>query len=282
MDMFTTTSIIPEQGETLIGEAFQRLPGGKGANQAVAAARLGAQVNMVGVVGTDRMGTELLEGLEKEGVSTAMVETTSETTTGTATILLSEYDNRIIVVPGANQCLNSNHLDRFKAAILRSDMVLLQFEIPIETVLYCIELCHEHNIPIIVNPAPALELPDETWLKATYITPNETEAEKLFKESEYVDELKYKIITTLGENGVYYTKEEDTFHMPAYPVETVDTTGAGDTFNGALAVALAEKQQIEEAIQFANAAAALATLKVGAQNGMPTRDDVEQLVEAHT
>lgn len=279
MDMITISNVFPTKGETVLGQKYQTKPGGKGANQAVAASRLKAEVNMVGMVGEDRIGKDLLEELNEKGVSTKMVKTVSHLNTGTATIILSDKDNRIIVIPGANNELSPTYIDQFSDEILESDLVLVQFEIPVEVILYCIDLCYENNIPIIVNPAPAIELPNEYWLKTTYITPNETEATQLFSDQNQLQDLKAKLITTVGDKGVYYNKGESLINIPAYQVEPIDTTGAGDTFNGALAVALAEKKDIADAIKFANAAAALSTLKIGAQDGMPTREEVERFLQ---
>ncbi|WP_249870533.1 ribokinase [Oceanobacillus saliphilus] len=278
VDMVTTTDVLPNQGETLVGREFHIKPGGKGANQAIAAARLGANVNMIGRVGQDKNGTDMLQVLKDENVSTSMVKTVANVNTGIANILLSNRDNRIIIVPGANDEVTPHFLKQFKKEIIQSDLVLIQFEIPLETILYCLDLCYENNIPIVVNPAPAKELPYDYWLKATYITPNETEAEQLFKGREKESALNNKLIITKGENGVSYYKNDELVNTPAYSVTPVDTTGAGDTFNGALCVALSEHKSLSAAIHFANAAAALSIQKFGAQGGMPTRSEVDSLL----
>lgn len=279
MDMITVSDAMPQQGETVLGKEYLAKPGGKGANQAIAAARLGAQVQMVGMVGTDPFGTDLLQVFAEEKVSTELVQSTNQASTGTATIILSNNDNRIIVVQGANQKIRPKHIQVCKENILNSDLVLIQFEIPIDVIKSTIDLCYENNIPIIINPAPARELPDEYWMKATYITPNETEEFRLFKHKKQMKQFKEKLITTKGENGVFYYVNDKLMHVPAYSVNPVDTTGAGDTFNGALAVAIAEKKDLQSSVTFANAAAALSILKVGAQEGMPTRSAVEKFME---
>lgn len=281
MDMVTVTNDVPAQGETVLGEMYHTNPGGKGANQAVAAARLGAKVQMIGRVGEDQHGSALLGRLESEGVSTEMIQVASHTHTGVANVILSNQDNRIIIIPGANAEVTPDYVKQFKQAILKSDLVLIQFEIPIATVLYCLDICESHQIPIIVNPAPAQGIPSEYWKKATYITPNESEAAQLFSQNEMESHLSDKLIVTKGEQGVSYYENEEQLTVPAYVVIPVDTTGAGDTFNGALSVALSEQKDLKEAITFANAASALSVQKLGAQEGMPTRDEVKDFLAKH-
>ncbi|WP_152657096.1 ribokinase [Oceanobacillus sp. CFH 90083] len=276
MDMITTTKTLPKKGETILGENYQTNPGGKGANQAVAAARLGAEVRMIGQVGNDAFGLELIRMLDRENIDTSMIDIHGNTNTGTATITLADNDNRIIVVPGANESLSPSYIEQYKGRILKSDIVLVQFEIPLKVIRYCIDFCYENGIPIIINPAPALTLPEEYWLKAAYITPNEIEYKQIL--SDFQSKLDSKIIVTMGKEGVSYQKDGHVHDIPAYPVNPADTTGAGDTFNGALAVALAGKYEILEAIKFANAAAALSTLKVGAQSGMPWKAELEKFL----
>ncbi|GGA79199.1 ribokinase [Ornithinibacillus halotolerans] len=271
IDLVTVFCQMPEQGETVMGERFQTNPGGKGANQAVAAARLGANVQMIGRVGDDQHGQDMIQSLEKERVSTKMIGKVPNINTGTANILISDRDNRIIIVPGANYEVTPEYVKQFEQEMKSSDLVLVQFEIPDETILYCLDFCHEHNIPIIVNPAPAKQLPAAYWPKATYITPNESEAKQLFHGEENLDG---KLIITQGEKGVSYHRDHQKVTVPAHTVNPVDTTGAGDTFNGALAVAISENMDLEDAITFANAASALSIQKFGAQDGMPTRTEL--------
>ncbi|WP_156290635.1 ribokinase [Oceanobacillus salinisoli] len=277
VDLVTVTDNLPDQGETLLGNQFHINPGGKGANQAVAAARLGANVQMIGKVGQDSNGEDMLKALEKENVSTTMIESVSNVSTGIANIILSNHDNRIIIVPGANNEVTPEYVKQYKEEILKSDLVLLQFEIPLETVMYCLDLCKEYDIPVVLNPAPAREMPEAYWLMATYITPNETEAERLFSEKD--SNLNHKLIITKGEHGVSYSMNNERFIVPSYSVEPIDTTGAGDTFNGALSVALSEGLDLPSAINFANAAAALSIQKFGAQGGMPTRSEVQSFLQ---
>ncbi|WP_163581777.1 ribokinase [Gracilibacillus saliphilus] len=273
MDLVTETDIMPVQGETVRGANFQTVPGGKGANQAVAAARLGAEVTMVGRVGDDQFGDVLMDHLRKENIQVDHVDHVRDTPTGLANIILSEQDNRIIIIAGANGKVTKDYIEQIKAAILESDYVLLQFEIPKDTIVYSMALCHKHGIPMIVNPAPAMELDQAIWEQVTYITPNETERQQLFG-----NQPNEKLIITKGKQGVSFVEAGKEQEVAGHPVDVIDTTGAGDTFNGALAVALAEGQALTQAVTFANAAAALSVGKIGAQGGMPTRDQVEQFL----
>lgn len=240
---------------------------------------LGGRSEFIGRVGEDAFGKELKQKLEEEGISTTHVEPVTHCSTGVATILLSDSDNRIIVVPGANDYLTPKYLEKFTEQILTSDVVLLQFEIPLETVRYCLELCEKNGIQVIVNPAPARKLGEEYWEKATYITPNETEVEELFSPSvDAKESIVHKLIVTLGEKGAMFTENGGEQYVPAFPVTPVDTTGAGDTFNGALAVALGEQMETSKAIAFANGAAALSVQRYGAQEGMPTRAELDNFL----
>lgn len=278
MDMVTVTNDFPEQGETVIGESFVTIPGGKGANQAVAAARLDADVKMIGRVGDDPFGAILKQGLQSEGIFLTNVEPVTGCASGVATIILSDLDNRIIVTPGANNHVTPEYVEKYKQDLLASDVVLVQLEIPRETVEYVIDICHTNEIPVILNPAPAQGIETRYLEKLSYLTPNETECETLFGDH-IPDELKRKLIVTQGEQGAVFYESGVEQTVPGYKMSPVDTTGAGDTFNGALAVAIAERKSIAEAIQFANAAAALSVMGFGAQGGMPSREEVHQFLE---
>ncbi|PYZ92607.1 ribokinase [Salipaludibacillus keqinensis] len=275
VDMVTTTARIPSQGETILGDSFQTVPGGKGANQAVAAARLGAEVTMLGKVGADMIGKEMIANLEKNNIFTANVEPVTDVPTGVATILLTEGDNRIIVTPGANSRVTPDYIRSKETVIKESDAILVQLEIPLEAVIVTLELAEKHAVPVIINPAPAQELPQSAWDKATWITPNEQEKKQLFSKKERNEQL----ITTLGHKGASFQKDGKEYIVPGYVMDAIDTTGAGDTFNGALTTAIAEEKTITEAVQFANAAAALSVTKFGAQGGMPTKQEVEALLK---
>lgn len=280
MDLVVGTERFPKQGETVLGNLYTTVPGGKGANQAVAAARLGDQVHMVGAVGSDAFGTQLLDGLEAEQIDIRGVKKT-DGASGIANILLSEGDNRIIVVPGANHELTTADIDAQKTVIEKSSMVILQLELPIAVVEYTLQLARELGVPAILNPAPAGGF-TEAMKQADFLTPNETEAEELFGTNWELELERYpnQMVVTLGKNGARYFDGEQHVTVEGYPTQAVDTTGAGDTFNGALAVALVEGSEFKEAVRFANAAASLSVEKFGAQGGMPNRTEVVSRMEA--
>lgn len=278
MDLVVTADKRPEKGETIIGRSFKTVPGGKGANQAVAAARLGAEVYMIGCVGQDEFGKSILDNFKKNGVDTRYVESVTHLETGTAHITLAEGDNSIIMVEGANKLVTPKYIDEALEVILSADMVLIQQETPEDTVEHVVQICHEKEIPLLLNPAPARPVSSAVIEKATYITPNETEAGILFADENPIEAMKKyqnKVFITEGSKGVRFHDGEKEVLVPSYPVEAVDTTGAGDTFNGAFAVALSEGKNLQESIRFANRAASLSVTKFGAQGGMPTRAEVE-------
>ncbi|MCI4620093.1 ribokinase [Priestia megaterium] len=279
MDLVVTSNIRPGAGETVLGESFKTVPGGKGANQAVAAARLGADVSMIGCVGEDHYGKAILENFKSNGVSVENVKPVTDSDSGTAHIILAEGDNSIVVIKGANDYITPDYVEKAKEKIKEADIVLIQQEIPEETVEYVAQLCQELKVPLLLNPAPARPLKAEVIEQVSYITPNEHEAELLFEGKEKEEVLKQypnKLFITEGKQGVRYFNGEKEVLVPSYQVETIDTTGAGDTFNAALAVALAEGMGFEKGIQFANRAASLSVTKFGAQGGMPTRKEVEE------
>ncbi|MDQ7233380.1 ribokinase [Bacillus pacificus] len=282
MDLVAVSKKRPKAGETVIGEAFHTIPGGKGANQAIAAARLGANVAMVGAVGNDNYGTVVKKNLENERVFIDYVVPVTDAATGIAHIVLAEEDNSIVVVQGANALVNDSIVDRSKDLLIKADMVVLQLEIPLETVEYVLAICEEHNIPVMLNPAPAQVLSKDILEKATYITPNEHECRIVLDDfTSPIEDLlaKYpnKLLMTEGSNGVRFHNGTEIVHVPSIAVDVVDTTGAGDTFNGALAVALSEGETLQKAIRFANIAGGLSVTKLGAQGGMPTRDRVREV-----
>lgn len=278
MDLVVTASKRPNKGETILGESFKTVPGGKGANQAVAAARLGAEVYMVGCVGEDGFGEEIIKNFNSNRVFTNYVKPVTHSETGTAHITLAEGDNSIIVVKGANNDVTPDFVKKALDVIRESDIVLIQQEIPEETVEYVTEICFANDVPLLLNPAPARPISKTVIERATYITPNEWEASVLFNNKDIHEALKEypnKLLVTEGKNGVRYYDGENEVLVPAYPVEAVDTTGAGDTFNAAFAVAIAEGKTIKDSIRFANRAASLSVTKFGAQGGMPTREEIE-------
>lgn len=284
MDLVTSANRIPKVGETVLGDSFHTVPGGKGANQAVAAARLGADVTMIGCVGDDAFGRVLIDHLKNQGINTDKVELTSNTSSGIATITLSEGDNSIIVVPGANNHVTPEFIDQHEELISKSSMLLLQLEIPLESVVRAAELANKHQIPIILNPAPIQRLPKELLEMVDFLTPNEHEQELLFASikgtQQELEKIKAKCIVTKGSKGVVIFQNGE-MKIPGFQVQAVDTTGAGDSFNGALAYALCEGFELVDACQFANAVAAISVTKLGAQTGMPTRNEVEEFLRLH-
>lgn len=274
VDMVFTSQVRPKAGETVLGDEFSIIPGGKGANQAVAASKLGAESYMIGCVGNDSNGEFSINNLTNMNVSTDCIETTNEATTGVANIVVAENDNSIIVIAGSNYKITKNTIDKYKDIILSADIVLLQLEIPIDIVEYAAEVCKKNNVSVLLNPAPAIELKKSLIENVTYITPNEHELKIILGKHDNIDEIirKYpnKLIVTMGAKGVKYFDGIDMKLIPSYDVEVIDTTGAGDTFCGGLAAALVRGDNIEDAIKFANKAAALSITKLGAQSGMPT------------
>ena len=281
MDMTATAERIPKKGETISAQSVAYVPGGKGANQAVAAARLGGDVAMFGCVGSDAFGGELIENLKSNGIHTDCIDVLPEQSSGLAMIVVAENDNVITVIPGANQYVTKEYIDRYKQEILQADIVLMQNEIPIETIRYAAGLLHEAGKTVIYNPAPAQKSDREMVGFSTYLTPNEHEARIVLDDQEssledLMTQYDGKLIITLGSKGAAAARGGKIVTIPARKAKVVDTTGAGDTMNGAFAYALSVGQDFEEALHFANAAAALSIEKAGAQTGMPTLEAVEE------
>ncbi len=279
MDMTVTAERIPLKGETLKGSSISYIPGGKGANQAVAMAKLGAEVEMFGAVGDDGNGQALLDNLKRAGVKTEHVKICQDVPTGIAMITVAENDNTIVVVAGANGEVDRAYVDEIKPVLEGYDMVVLQHEIPLETVHYVVEFCAEKGIQVVLNPAPAAEVPMDVIEKVTYVTPNEHEAALIFGKDLPTEELlrKYpeKLIITQGSRGVSACLQSgEVLTVPARPAKVMDTTGAGDTLNGAFSVRRAMGDDLQSALFYANTAASLSTEKFGAQTGMPTADEV--------
>lgn len=282
MDLVTSANVFPKIGETVIGTSFLTIPGGKGANQAVAAARLGADVTMIGCVGQDLFGEELLKHLKGQGVNVDNVEPVTDTKTGTASITLAQGDNHIIVVPGANYEVTPEMVAKFEDSISECSTMLLQLEIPKESVEKAIELGKKHGLQVILDPAPFLKLSDQALESIDYMTPNEIEVKQLLAglREDNKQRIMGKCIITKGSKGVTYFKNGQENEVESIKVDVVDTTGAGDSFNGAFAVALTEGRTVEEACRFANVVGALSVTKLGAQSGMPTKDEVEQFLKS--
>jgi len=283
---------MPAPGETILGAEFIVAAGGKGANQAVAAARLGSKVTFIAKVGNDDFGDRALENFEKDGIITDFVFQTEDAPTGVALIFVDEKgENTIAVAEGANAKLSPEEVTQAKASIISADILLLQLEIPTQTVEQAVFIASKANVPIILNPAPAQPITNPSMLeKITFLTPNETEA-ALLTEVQIEDEasaleagrklLKSGVsnaIVTLGSLGAMLVNNGKSIRIPAREVEAVDTTAAGDVFNGALACEIASGKDVEDAIEFSNAAAALACTKMGAQPSIPTIDEVVEFI----
>ena len=284
MDMTIFTNRIPSAGETIAGTGFLLSPGGKGANQAVAAARMDAETAMYGCVGDDVFGHELTRSLGANGVGIRAVRELNGVSTGVASITVCNGDNRIILHAGANARVDLEL--PLGPLIEESDALLLQLEIPLETVFAAIDIAHGMGKPVFLTPAPAAALPKELYAKIDYLLPNEGESSALLGRGIVSDEdvcwaLNQfralgvaKPVITLGERGVGLFLEGEPRILPAYRVQSVDTTAAGDTFTGALASAIVNGMELNEAVDFAQRAAAICVTRPGAQNAIPTREEV--------
>jgi len=289
MDMVVQAPRLPVMGETILGHSVEFVPGGKGANQAIGLARLGSEVAMIGSVGEDLFGGELLSSLQAGGVNSAGVKKSTSSDTGAAFIVLAQGDNSIIVVPGANAHCTPADIDAQMALIESADIVLMQMEIPLETVTYAAQAAKRLNKTVILNPAPAQKLPPELLACVDVITPNETELSLLTDGQgsleEQMDALLaqgvHQVIATLGAQGVAFKEQGKPLQrLAGHRVEVVDTTGAGDAFNAGLAYGLGSGHPIEQAIGFANKVAAISVGRFGAQQGMPTLDEVVKFSES--
>lgn len=277
-DFVVMTDVRPAVGETVTGNDFKTTFGGKGANQAVASARLGGDVAMVGTVGTDLFGESLLKNLQENKINTTYVEPVTHLPSGSAHITIADGDNSIIYIPGANNEIDAERIHSIKEVFLQAELVVVQNEVPQDVIDAIITLCYENGIKTIYNPAPAREVDKNILEKATYFTPNESEFYKLFPDmtiSEGLAQYPNQMILTMGSKGVYFHDGKNEQQISSYNVTPVDTTGAGDTFNGALAVALASGWELDESIKFGNLAASLSIQKLGAQGGMPTIEEMK-------
>ena len=291
MDLVVRAPRMPVPGETLIGSDFRVIPGGKGANQAVAAARLGAQVTMIGRVGNDDFGRAQQRNLAQEGIDVTHVSVDPEEATGIALITLDATgQNSIILAPGANMHLTVAHVEATRQAIASADILICQLESPLEAVTRAIELAHANGARVILNPAPARPLDTALLRLVDYLIPNESEATlltgiqvtDLSSAQKAAINLRERgvgtVLLTLGERGALLANDGGITHQAGYAVKVVDTTAAGDAFVGGFAVALAEGRPLSDAVRFANAAGALAVTRLGAQPSLPTRQEVEQFL----
>nr|WP_276934701.1 ribokinase [Globicatella sulfidifaciens] len=278
-DIVVEATAAPAVGETIQGDKLSFSFGGKGANQAVAVARLGVETEMIGSVGNDVFGNQLIENLENNLIKTENVKQVDQSS-GTAIIQLIQGDNSNIYIPGANNELAVKDIENAKSSLQESQLVIIQNEVKAEVVKKTIDLCQELNTPLLYNPAPARQLSEDYIQKVTYLTPNETEFKVLFPNQKMDDVLaKYpnKLVVTLGDKGAAYHNGVEVKMVPSFKVDKViDTTGAGDCFNGAFAVATVKGLAIEQAIKFANLASSIAIQRFGAQSGNPTLKEIKE------
>lgn len=290
LDLVAIVDQLPGPGETVLSRNFTNSPGGKGANQAVAAARLGADVALLGKVGLDPFGDALIENLRKNAVDVALVSRDTRASTGLALVSVArDGQNTIVVAPGANALLTSQDISAAKKAFAGVDVVILQLEIPLQAVKQAAELGKECGSQIILNPAPAVALDDSFAPLVDWIVPNEGELAVLSgldsgnSVEKSVARLKDKgfqrVVVTMGDSGAFVMEGDHSVYSPAFPVIAVDTTGAGDAFVGAFSVALSEGRSVDEAVTWGNAAGALASTRLGAQPSLPLRKEVEELLE---
>jgi ribokinase len=278
MDLVVQTAHFPAPGETLLGQRFCTFPGGKGANQAVAARRLGAQVALIGCVGNDDFGLSLLAQLGSEGIDTRLVRIAEATRTGVAVITVSQAENSIVVVPGANHSLIPDDLYAAEESFIAADVILCQLEIPLATVEAAAELAARHGKAFLLNPAPAIALPMSLLDRVSLLTPNEHELALLFAGTDgdwqqHLRDHALRIVMTRGADGAWFADAAGQLQQQAaFAVSAVDTTGAGDTFNGALAAFWGP--DLAALVRLASAASALSVTRAGAQGGMPTREQL--------
>ena len=294
MDLVVQVPTIPAPGETVLGNNFATIPGGKGANQAVAAARLGANVSLIGRVGADAFGEQLLANAQKEGIDVTHVGCDPNAASGVAMISVdARGQNSIAVASGANYCLTAAHVREAWAALENVDLLVMPLETPLETIETAVSLANQAGVKVILNPAPAQTLPQSILAGVDVLVPNEPETTQLTgieidspestrQAAQALLELSVgNVVLTLGSRGaLVLTGETNQFtQVEPYPVKVVDTTAAGDAYVAGLAVALGEGKELVEAAQFANAVGALAVTKQGAQPGMPTREEVDILLK---
>lgn len=288
-DFVVESDILPELGETVFGKDFAMLSGGKGANQAVAAARLGANVAMIAAVGDDEMGRRETKFLKQENIDTTGVHIKIGIPTGVAVVNVSQGDNCIIVVSGANAALTVDDIRNQQDKILAADVILCSLEIPLECVVYACRQAYKYGKHFILNPAPAQDLPDELLATPTLLTPNLIEYAQIFglpencQAADVVHNFKQysqeNMLVTCGRHGVLYHHHGYSQRQSGFKVDTVDTTGAGDTFNGALAAFFDMPRR--EAVRHATAAAALSVTRKGARNGMPFIEELKRFIKEY-
>lgn len=286
-DMVVKANRLPVPGETVLGGTFYMNPGGKGANQAIAASRLGAEVTFISKIGYDLFGLQALEIYKSEKINTEFIFTDQKSPSGVALISVDSFgENSIIVAPGASRSLSVEDIDKAEEKIKEADIILMQLEVPIETAEYAATIANKYGKKVILNPAPASTLNDTFLRNVHTILPNRIEAEMLsgvkvmdlesaHRAAQAIGEKGIEnVVITLGKDGAYVKEKDEYVMIPARQVETVDSTGAGDVFCGAFSVCLSEKHSLTEAVKFANAAAAIAVTRIGAQSAIPYKMEV--------
>jgi ribokinase len=292
MDLTVKAKTLPRQGETVLGEGFKMAPGGKGANQAAAAARLGAAVTFVGRVGTDHFGKLLIDNANRLGINTQFILKDAETYTGIALITVDRRGNNIIsVAQGADSHCRNEDVDMADEVIKSCDILLVQLEIPLSVVKHAVDKAWQYGVKVILNPAPAQKLPARLLQRVYLLTPNEREAELIGGgKIRDIDSTKKaarailqkgpaNVVITVGNKGAILATKTGVVHLPAPIVKAVDTTGAGDAFCGALAVAVSSGKRLNESVIYANCAGALATTRIGAQEALPTREELDVFMQ---
>lgn len=283
----------PQPGETISGENYHTVFGGKGANQAVAAARSGADVTFIACIGDDDIGQKMKNSFKEQGINVETITTIPQKSTGIAMIQIDNNgENSIVISPGANSHLTIETVEKFKQKIIDSDALLMQLETPLEAIIHATKIASQSGKYTILNPAPAKLLPDELFSHLTMITPNETETEvltgiKVIDEQTAIQAatIFHKkgvkiVLITLGKKGVFISHNQSKKTIPCFRVNAKDTTAAGDTFNGALITALLENKSLEQAIIFAHAAAAISVTQIGAQSSIPTRKEILDFLQS--
>ena len=276
----------PHPGETVIGKQYKVAFGGKGANQAVAAGRSGAEIAFIACVGADDIGERVRRQLASDRIDTQPIEAIADSTTGVALIFVNaEGENVIGIDAGANAAVTPDYLARYQQKVIDADALLMQLESPLETVIAAARLAKQHHTQVILNPAPARELPDELLGMIDMITPNETgiavdnDADAARAAQALHDKGIATVIITLGSRGVWLSENGNGKRVPGFKVQAVDTIAAGDTFNGALVTALLEGKAMADAVRFAHAAAAIAVTRPGAQPSVPWREDIDAFLQ---
>jgi len=292
MDLVARAPRAPKEGETIIGSSFSQFPGGKGANQAVAAAKLGGDVTVIGKLGMDSFGDAQIESMKASGINTGYIMRDAEKSTGIGHITLEDSGkNRIIMVPGANMSYTPEDLAECKSLISEAEIIMMQFEIPIETVYKGLDLADEYGKTVILNPAPSAKINMEYLSKVTYLILNEVEA-KDFTGIDITDKHNAEkaagklieqgcknVVITMGSNGVLFMNNHEEYYVESHKVNAVDTTAAGDQFIGAFAYGLQNKYSHKECVEFANAAAAISVTRMGAQPSLATLPEVEDFLK---